>query len=120
MNEKKQLHARDIDAFWLQRELNKFYHDPLISQQKAAEIMEILKKAADDRDVENHLVRLLGTEHFDMIKTLRKHRKMGEICRSILWGFALLVQVTRLRYKMARPDYMARTTDHVVLFYFQL
>ncbi|XP_055327556.1 U5 small nuclear ribonucleoprotein 200 kDa helicase-like [Paramacrobiotus metropolitanus] len=85
LNEKKELRPLDIDAHWLQREISKSfsnlnkYHDPLVSQNKAAEIQKILDSAVDDRDVENRLVILLGTEHFDIIRTLRKHRQM------ILW-----------------------------------
>lgn len=39
----KALHPRDIDAFWLQRKLGKFYDDAMIAQTKAAEVLEILK-----------------------------------------------------------------------------
>ena len=35
------LHPRDIDAFWLQRNLSKFYDDPHVAQTKGA---------FDDRD----------------------------------------------------------------------
>lgn len=37
------LHPRQIDAYWLQRELNKFYHDPEISRAKSEEVLEVLK-----------------------------------------------------------------------------
>lgn len=40
---KKELHPRDIDAFWLQRQLSRFYDDAIISQKKADEVLEILK-----------------------------------------------------------------------------
>lgn len=40
---KKQLHPRDIDAFWLQRQLSRFYDDAIVSQKKADEVLEILK-----------------------------------------------------------------------------
>ena len=39
----KALHPRDIDAFWLQRELKKVYTNELDSQKKTAEVLEILK-----------------------------------------------------------------------------
>ena len=38
-----QLEARSVDAYWLQRELNKFFKDHIVSQKKADEVMEILK-----------------------------------------------------------------------------
>lgn len=37
------LHARDVDAHWIQRSLSKFYQDPIIAQQKVAEVISILK-----------------------------------------------------------------------------
>ena len=39
----KGLHPRDIDAFWLQRKLSKYYDDPIVAQAKATEVLEILK-----------------------------------------------------------------------------
>jgi len=39
----KGLHPRDIDAFWLQRQLNQFYDDPMVAQTKANEVLDILK-----------------------------------------------------------------------------
>ncbi|XP_033632749.1 U5 small nuclear ribonucleoprotein 200 kDa helicase-like [Asterias rubens] len=77
---KKDLHPRDIDAFWLQRQLSKFYDDPNVSQARSSEVLDILKKAADDGQVENQLVMLLGTNQFDFIKVLRQHRKMILYC----------------------------------------
>ena len=40
---KDKLEPRQVDAYWLQRELNKFFKDPIVSQKKADEVMEILK-----------------------------------------------------------------------------
>ncbi|XP_070541263.1 U5 small nuclear ribonucleoprotein 200 kDa helicase-like [Ptychodera flava] len=77
---KKELHPRDIDAFWLQRQLRKFYDDPNVSQTKSAEVLDILKNAADDGQCENQLVVLLGFSQFDFIKVLRQHRPMILYC----------------------------------------
>lgn len=74
------LHPRDIDAFWLQRNLSKFYDDPHVAQTKAQEVMEILKQAHDDREAENQLVLLLGFNQFGFIKTLRLNRQMILYC----------------------------------------
>lgn len=43
MSKKKDLHPRDIDAFWLQRQLSRFYDDAIVSQKKADEVLDILK-----------------------------------------------------------------------------
>uniref|UniRef100_A0AAY4EQZ5 Helicase ATP-binding domain-containing protein n=1 Tax=Denticeps clupeoides TaxID=299321 RepID=A0AAY4EQZ5_9TELE len=81
MNTKKEdLHPRKIDAFWLQRQLSRFYDDAIISQKKANEVLEILKTASDDRECENQLVLLLGFNTFDFIKVLRQHRRMILYC----------------------------------------
>ena len=42
-SKKKDLHPRDIDAFWLQRQLSRVYDDAIVSQKKADEVLEILK-----------------------------------------------------------------------------
>ncbi len=39
----KGLHPRDIDAFWLQRKLSKYYDDPMEAQKKATEVLDVLK-----------------------------------------------------------------------------
>ncbi|KAM4746825.1 U5 small nuclear ribonucleoprotein 200 kDa helicase [Rhinophrynus dorsalis] len=79
-SKKKDLHPRDIDAFWLQRQLSRFYDDAIVSQKKADEVLEILKTAGDDRECENQLVLLLGFNTFDFIKVLRQHRMMILYC----------------------------------------
>ncbi|XP_062366763.1 U5 small nuclear ribonucleoprotein 200 kDa helicase isoform X1 [Cinclus cinclus] len=79
-SKKKELHPRDIDAFWLQRQLSRFYDDAIVSQKKADEVLEILKTAGDDRECENQLVLLLGFNTFDFIKVLRQHRVMILYC----------------------------------------
>ncbi len=87
---KEKLEPRQVDAYWLQRELNKLYQDPIVSQKKVNEVMDILKvriivflmvfffyfcitsqNASDDRDCENKLVLLLGYDQFQFIKVRR-------------------------------------------------
>uniref|UniRef100_A0A1I8FR65 Helicase_PWI domain-containing protein n=1 Tax=Macrostomum lignano TaxID=282301 RepID=A0A1I8FR65_9PLAT len=72
------LHPRDVDAFWLQRQLAKRYTDPVAAQAKAAECLQLLKSAGDDRDLENRL--LWGYEAFDLIKLVRQNRQMVLHC----------------------------------------
>ncbi|EFX60172.1 hypothetical protein DAPPUDRAFT_278961, partial [Daphnia pulex] len=82
----KELQAHQIDAFWLQRKLGKIYDDPTQAQTKVQEVLEILREAADERDVENQLVLLLGFDQFDFIRTLRSNRQMILYCT--LWTSA--------------------------------
>jgi pre-mRNA-splicing helicase BRR2 len=76
MKKEKALHPLDIDAYWLQRRLSKIYDDAMVSQAKAAEVLNVLRDAGDDRECENQLVLLLGYDCFDFIKQLKKHRQM--------------------------------------------
>lgn len=76
----KSLQPYEIDAFWLQRKLSKIYEDPTQAQTKVKEIIDILKEATDERDVENQLVLLLGFNQFEFIKLLRSNRQMGKFC----------------------------------------
>jgi pre-mRNA-splicing helicase BRR2 len=71
---KEKLGPRSVDAYWLQRELNKFFKDPIVSLKKADEVLEILQGAGDIRDCENKLVLLLGYDQFQFIKVLSKNR----------------------------------------------
>jgi pre-mRNA-splicing helicase BRR2 len=75
------LSARDIDAYWLQRKLNKMTgDDPVAAREKANKIVEILQSASDTRDLENQLVLLLSYEQFEFIKLLCKNRFMILYC----------------------------------------
>ncbi|CDS42389.1 U5 small nuclear ribonucleoprotein 200 kDa [Echinococcus multilocularis] len=74
------LHPRDIDAFWLQRNVSKHCKDPILAQRKAQECLDILKTATDDRDLENRLVRCIGYEQFDFLRVLRRYPSMILYC----------------------------------------
>lgn len=78
MKREKSLHPLDVDAYWIQRKLSKYYKDSITSQARAKDVLDILQTAADDRDFENRLVLLLGVDCFDFIKILKKHRQMSK------------------------------------------
>ena len=79
---KKDLRPRDIDTHWLQRNLRVLtsFADPVAAQEMAQKVVDVLKNTADDRDLKNKLVLLLGTQRVSMISTListlRKNREM--------------------------------------------
>ena len=77
VTKEKALQSHQIDAFWLQRKLSKVYDDPTQAQTKVKEVIEILKNALDERDVENQLVLLLGFNQFDLVKLLRSNKNMS-------------------------------------------
>ena len=68
----KGLGPHDIDASWLQRRISKYYVNPIVVQNKAAKVLDILKNATGDRDVEKKLVTLLDYERYDLIIVLKK------------------------------------------------
>jgi pre-mRNA-splicing helicase BRR2 len=76
----KGLQPHSIDAFWLQRNLSKVYAEATDAKLKAQEVLDILQKSSDDRELENQLVLLLGYDQFDFIKTLTTHRYMILYC----------------------------------------
>lgn len=78
--EEDHIDARSIDAYWLQRELGKFYGDALKSQEMANAVLEVLKVCKDDRDCERKLVLLLDYDKFDFIKRIRKNRHLVLYC----------------------------------------
>lgn len=67
------LSVHDIDAFWLQRQLSKFYEDANISAKLAEDVLAILG-GRDELDCESKLVVLLDVDKFDFIKKLMKNR----------------------------------------------
>ena len=74
------IHPHDIDASWLQRRISKYYVNPTVVQNKAAKVLDILKNATGDRDVEKKLVTLLDYECYDLIIVLKKYRNMILYC----------------------------------------
>lgn len=103
----KTLHPLDIDAYWLQRRLSKFYDDAMVSQAKAGEVLSVLRDAGDDRDCENQLVLLLGYDCFEFIKLLKKHRQMILYC-TLLASSQSDLERQRLRDEMNSDAALSR------------
>ena len=74
------LKAKDVDAFWLQRQLDKYFEDPLEAQNMANEVLGILQEQANARVVENKLVSLLQFERFELVRLLMKNRPKVVFC----------------------------------------
>ncbi|XP_075988982.1 U5 small nuclear ribonucleoprotein l(3)72Ab [Anticarsia gemmatalis] len=77
------LHPMDIDAYWLQRRLSRHFPDAMVSQAKSSEVLVALAEAADDRDLENRLVLLLGYDCFHFVKLLNKYRYTVLYCTKL-------------------------------------
>lgn len=69
----QRLSVQEIDAFWLQRQLSKYYEDANLSAKLADDVMAILGMA-DELECESKLVVLLDVDKFDLIKRLVRNR----------------------------------------------
>ncbi|XP_011502445.1 PREDICTED: putative U5 small nuclear ribonucleoprotein 200 kDa helicase [Ceratosolen solmsi marchali] len=107
MKKEKTLHPRDIDAYWLQRQLKAIYNDAMISHAKAGDVLDVLKSAADDRDCENQLVLLLGYDCFDFIKQLKKYRHMIAYC-TMLASSQSESERSKIRKKMSEDPSLTK------------
>jgi pre-mRNA-splicing helicase BRR2 len=76
------LDPKQIDAYWLQRELSKYYQDPLTSQKMAEEVLTILHEPKQG-DCEDKLVALLEYDKFSLIKMLLPNRKKLVYCTKL-------------------------------------
>jgi pre-mRNA-splicing helicase BRR2 len=76
------LRVSDIDAYWLQRSLSKFYPDANQSQRMSEEVLTILQ-VTDERECENGLVQSLGFDKFDFVKLLLRNRSVVSL--SVCW-----------------------------------
>ena len=75
------LNPRDIDAFWIQRQVGKHYKDALTSQKMSEDVLALLSNdELSARDCENQLVMLLEFDKFDFIKLLLKNRLKVVYC----------------------------------------
>ncbi|KAL8922071.1 MAG: hypothetical protein Q9208_005381 [Pyrenodesmia sp. 3 TL-2023] len=75
-SEKKLVSVREIDAYWLQRQVGAIYTDAHVQQSKAKESLEILSGVAGDgderplREIENDLMELFEYEHHQLVEKL--------------------------------------------------
>lgn len=75
--------AREIDAFWLQREIGKLYSDAHTQQDKTHEALRILLGEPDEeggeekqlREIENDLMELFDYEHHEVVQKLIGNRE---------------------------------------------
>ena len=74
--------AREIDAYWLQRQIGQIYSDAHIQQEKTQQALHILSGQSDDeggeekplREIENDLMELFDYEHHDLVQKLITNR----------------------------------------------
>jgi pre-mRNA-splicing helicase BRR2 len=66
------LDARDVDAYWLQRQVRKVREDADKVAEEALEILANLK--LDQRECEDQLVTLMDYNHFELVKLMLQNR----------------------------------------------
>lgn len=75
--------ARDIDAYWLQREVGKLYSDAHTQHDKTTQALHILSGEPDEpggdekqlREIENDLMELFDYEHHEVVQKLIQNRE---------------------------------------------
>ncbi|SJX63979.1 probable ATP dependent RNA helicase [Sporisorium reilianum f. sp. reilianum] len=65
---------RDIDAFWIQRQISQHYPDAHEASEKADSAFDILSAESDVRDCENSLMELFDYNKFELVQILTKNR----------------------------------------------
>ncbi|KAL2134754.1 hypothetical protein VTI74DRAFT_10910 [Chaetomium olivicolor] len=81
--EKNSIPARDIDAYWLQRQIGRLYPDAHIQHDKTLQALKILSGEPDEpggeekqlRDIENDLMELFDYEHHEIVQKLIENRE---------------------------------------------
>ncbi|RFU79696.1 hypothetical protein TARUN_2522 [Trichoderma arundinaceum] len=82
-NDKPSILARDVDAFWLQRQIGVFYPDAHEQADKTKEALRILSGEPDEvggeekslREIENDLMELFDFEHHELVQKLVENRE---------------------------------------------
>ena len=74
--EKNIISVREIDAYWLQRQIGAIYTDAHIQQSKTQEALQLLSGISEDgeekplREIENELMELFDWEHHELVEKL--------------------------------------------------
>ncbi|KAL8970766.1 MAG: hypothetical protein Q9197_003639 [Variospora fuerteventurae] len=75
-SDKNLVSVREIDAYWLQRQVGSIYTDAHVQQSKTKESLEILSGITEDgeerplREIENDLMELFDYEHHELVEKL--------------------------------------------------
>jgi pre-mRNA-splicing helicase BRR2 len=106
-SERNTIPVREIDAFWLQRQIGAIYKDAHIQQTKTQEALEIIGGTSDDgeekplREIENDLMELFDYEHHELVEKLIMDRD------KVVW-------VTRWRRAAEDPEGRAAVENEMV------
>ena len=74
--ERNVISVREIDAYWLQRQIGAIYTDAHIQQSKTQEALQLLSGISEDgeekplREIENELMELFDWEHHELVEKL--------------------------------------------------
>ncbi|KAL9103884.1 MAG: hypothetical protein Q9163_001121 [Psora crenata] len=77
---KKDVPVRELDAYWLQRQIGAIYNDAHVQQTKTQETLQILSGLTKEgeevplREIENDMMELFDYEHHDLVEKLIMNR----------------------------------------------
>lgn len=74
------LSAHDIDPYWLQRVVSRYYTDAHEASEKANAAMDLLSAESNVRDCENSLMELFDYDKFEAVELLIKNRELIVWC----------------------------------------
>ncbi|KAJ9142130.1 Pre-mRNA-splicing factor brr2 [Pleurostoma richardsiae] len=82
-SESNYIPAREIDAYWLQRQIGRLYPDPHIQHDKTLQALKILSGEPDEeggeekqlREIENDLMELFDYENHELVQKLIENRE---------------------------------------------
>lgn len=77
------LSAHEIDSFWLQRLVSRYYSDAHEASEKANAAMELLSTDSNVRDCENSLMELFDYDKFEAVELLIKNRDLIVWCTKL-------------------------------------
>ena len=84
----------DVDAFWLQRQLARYYPDAYEANAKTDATLDILGADTDLRACENALMDLYNYTNFDLVQLLTKNRDVVVWCTRLARAGADFVAVS--------------------------
>ena len=80
----KKLDPRDIDAYWIQREVSKFTSDPHLSQTRCEKILSVLEEEqGNPATIENRMMDIIQYANFEFVRLVRDNANVVLYCTKL-------------------------------------
>eukprot|EP00485_Elphidium_margaritaceum_P012587 CAMPEP_0202691912 /NCGR_PEP_ID=MMETSP1385-20130828/6470_1 /ASSEMBLY_ACC=CAM_ASM_000861 /TAXON_ID=933848 /ORGANISM="Elphidium margaritaceum" /LENGTH=2422 /DNA_ID=CAMNT_0049347375 /DNA_START=646 /DNA_END=7914 /DNA_ORIENTATION=- len=85
VSDKKEVHPKDIDAYWLQRAIKQNFPDKAdtVAKQTADEVLRILETANSTRELENRVAQVLGYGNWEFTKKMLRNKDVIVWCTKL-------------------------------------